>query len=150
VNQYSSPAGANAPAAAGWVVLIIDDVPDNLLVLTTALKYHGAEVHTATSGEEGLALLKSLRPTVLLLDIQMPRMNGWDMLRAVRAIPDHAQLPVIAVTAYAMDGDRERILAAGFDGYIAKPFNVLVIIQEIQRYLNRTHKPTYSSRVDPR
>jgi len=107
-------------------------------------------VHTAMSGEEGLALLKSVRPTVLLLDIQMPRMNGWDMLKAVRAVPDHAQLPVIAVTAYAMDGDRERILAAGFDGYIAKPFNVMVIIQEIQRYLNRTHKPTYSPGVEPR
>jgi CheY-like chemotaxis protein len=117
----------------GWIVLVVDDTPDNLTVVKTALKFQGAEVFTATNGEDGLELLKTLRPTVILMDIRMPRMNGWEMLTAVRANPEMINIPVIAITAYAMASDRESILAAGFDGYISKPFDLFTISGEIEK-----------------
>ncbi len=128
--------------AASWVVLIVDDVPDNLLVITTALKYHGTQVYTATNGEEGLKLLGTVRPTVVLLDIQMPKMNGWEMLKAIRANSQCARIPVIAITAYAMQGDKERILNASFDGYIAKPFDVVTVAEDIKRYVTKAVENT--------
>lgn len=120
----------------GWVVLVVDDTPDNLTVVKTALQFQGAQVRTATNGEDGLEMLKTFRPTVILMDIRMPRMNGWEMLKAVRENPDMNDLPVIAITAYAMDSDREAVMAAGFDGYISKPFDLFTIAGEIERTVN--------------
>ena len=117
--------------ASDWVVLIIDDMPDNLVVAQLALKYHGAQVYTATNGQEGLDMLLQIRPTVILLDIRMPTMDGWTMFDILRGNPETRDIPVIAVTAYAMDTDKERILAAGFDGYLAKPFNVVTFVADI-------------------
>ena len=122
--------------ARDWVVLLIDDMPDNLVVAELALKYHGAQVFTATNGQEGLDLLQQIRPTVILLDIRMPTMDGWTMFDILRATPETRDIPVIAVTAYAMDTDKERILATGFDGYMAKPFNVVTFVSEIATVLN--------------
>jgi len=114
-----------------WIVLVVDDMPDNLVVAQLALKYHGAQVFTATNGQEGLDLLQQVQPTVILLDIRMPTMDGWQMFEILRGSPETRDIPVIAVTAYAMDTDKERILAAGFDGYLAKPFNVVTFVSEI-------------------
>lgn len=129
--------------AAGWVVLIIDDTPDNLTVAMTALKFHGAEVHTARSGETGLDLLQTIRPTLILLDIRMPFMDGWTTFRILRDNPVTARIPVIAITAYAMEGDQEKTLEAGFDGYISKPFDMFTFvstIDQILRQINPQHK----------
>jgi two-component system, cell cycle response regulator DivK len=116
-----------------WVVLIVDDEPDNLAVAKKVLAYSGAEVHTAANGLDGLAQLASLQPTFILLDLSMPEMDGWEMFKQVRSDPQTEHIPVIALTAHAMSGDRERVLEAGFDGYIAKPFRLSTFMSEVLR-----------------
>jgi two-component system, cell cycle response regulator DivK len=115
-----------------WTVLIVDDEPDNVGVAAKVLQFHGTKVHTATNGEDGLHILENVVPTLVLLDISMPQMNGWAMLQSIREIPKFSKLPVIALTAYAMHGDKERILDAGFNGYIAKPFDIYNFLDEIK------------------
>lgn len=116
-----------------WTILIVDDTPDNLAVARAALNYFGVQVHTASSGEEGLALARQLKPTLILLDIKMPKLSGWDVLRAIREDQALSHTLVIAITAYAMDDDREAALAAGFDGYISKPFDLFTFVAEVER-----------------
>lgn len=120
-----------------WIILLVDDTPDNITVVQTALKFHGAEVYTATNGEEGLAMLETIQPTVILLDIRMPKMDGWSMFKSIRENPVMAHIPIIAVTAYAMDSDKDDILDGGFDGYISKPFDILNLVQEVQAVVHK-------------
>ncbi len=118
-----------------WKVLIVDDEIYNSGVVEHVLKYHGAQTWKAISGAAGLELLRSVQPTLLLLDIQMPHMSGFDVLKTVRADDEFKALPVIAVTSYAMQEDRERALAAGFDGYLVKPIDVQMFVQQISDIL---------------
>ena len=119
--------------ASGWTVIVIDDEPDNVGVARKVLEFSGAKVHTSNNGEEGLALLDHVQPTFILLDLSMPVMDGWEMFKRVRSNPTTEHIPVVALTAHAMSGDRERVLAAGFDGYIAKPFRLSTFMSEILR-----------------
>jgi two-component system cell cycle response regulator DivK len=105
-----------------WVVLIVDDELDNLDIPKQLFEHHKAEVYTALDGTEGLVVLEKVTPTFILLDLSMPKMDGWKMLKHIRGNPRWSDIIVIALTAHAMTGDEERALAAGFDGYIAKPF----------------------------
>ena len=107
-----------------WTVLIVDDEPDNREIAQTLLSFSGVKVHTAVHGADGLKLLENISPTFVLLDLSMPVMDGWEMLTLVRANLKTQNIPVIALTAHAMAGDRERVFEAGFDGYIAKPFRI--------------------------
>jgi len=132
--KYRSKDMSNKPPL-NWTVLIVDDKQDNLIVAKTALKFHGAQVHTATNGEEGLELLKTIKPTVILLDIRMPQMDGWAMFKSIRETPELAHIPVVAITAFAMDGDQEEIMKAGFDGYISKPFDMFTFVSQIEAFL---------------
>ncbi len=116
-----------------WTILIVDDTPDNLIVARAALNHFGIQVHTASDGEEGLKLARELRPTLILLDIKMRKMSGWEVLKAIRQDEALAHTLVIAITAYAMDTDRQEALAAGFDGYISKPFNLFTFVAEVER-----------------
>ena len=116
-----------------WTVLVVDDTPDNTTLLKFILARQGATVHTAVDGESGLTVLEQVTPSLILLDILMPGMDGWSMLNAIRANSRLDHVPVVAVTAYAMQGDRERVLAAGFDGYIAKPFDIMTLVEDIRR-----------------
>jgi CheY-like chemotaxis protein len=120
---------------ANWVVLIVDDEPDNLGVPEQLFKFYGADVHMATNGLEGLKNLEKITPTFILLDLSMPEMDGWEMLKRVRADPKTEDIPVLALTAHAMVGDKERALEAGFDSYISKPFMFDTFLDEIQRAL---------------
>jgi two-component system, cell cycle response regulator DivK len=104
-----------------WKVLLVDDDMDNLGVAQQYFRFMGAQVEVAKDGVDGLEVLKRYTPTFILLDLSMPRMDGWEMLKELRLNPETAALPVIALTAHAMAADRERVLAAGFDGYITKP-----------------------------
>ena len=88
-------------------------------------------------GEEGLLLLQTYQPTLILLDLSMPKMDGWEMLRHIRNRPETARTPVIALTAHAMEGDRERVLGAGFNGYIPKPFDVMLLPTQIQEIISQ-------------
>lgn len=127
----------SAKTISDWVVLVVDDTMDNRVVAETVLKFNGAIVYTAENGQTALDLLarEEIQPTVILLDIRMPQMNGWAVFKSVRENPNIAHIPIIAVTAYAMDHDKDEILAAGFDGYISKPFNVFNFIEEIQQFV---------------
>ncbi|MAU11332.1 MAG: two-component system response regulator [Anaerolineaceae bacterium] len=119
-----------------WVVLIVDDELDNLNVARKVLSFNGAEVHVARNGVEGLDKLAEIIPTFILLDLSMPEMDGWEMLRKLRQRPDAQDIPVIALTAHAMAGDREKVFDAGFHGYIPKPFRIDSFLDEIHRCLN--------------
>lgn len=118
---------------SNWTVLIVDDQPDNLEIARRVLGYGGAKIYTAGNGVEGLQILHEVLPSFILLDLSMPTMDGWEMLKKLRANPDTEGIPVIALTAHAMSGDRERVMEAGFDGYIAKPFRLSTFMSEILR-----------------
>jgi CheY-like chemotaxis protein len=120
-----------------WKVLIVDDEPDNVKVAQKILSYNGAEVHIARNGVEGLTALSAFYPTFILLDLSMPEMDGWEMLAQMRRSKDFMETPVIALTAHAMAGDRERVFGAGFNGYIAKPFRLNSFLEDIQQCLSQ-------------
>ena len=117
----------------GWTVLIVEDEPHNLGVPEGILTYYGAQVFTAEDGVEGLEVLADVTPTLILLDLSMPRMDGWEMIKRVRENPRTTSVPVVALTAHALRGDKERVLNAGFDGYISKPFLLETFMCEIVR-----------------
>lgn len=120
---------------SAWKVLIVDDKADNVAVAEAAMNFHGAQVKTATNGVEALSIMATFVPTVILLDLSMPEMNGWEMHNHIKANPSTANIPVIALTAHAMTGDRDKVLAAGFTGYIAKPYTISTLVDDIQTIL---------------
>jgi len=126
--------------AKGWKILVVDDDQDNRAVAAQYLAFLGAEVRTAEDGTVGLKELKSFSPTFILLDLSMPEMDGWEMHRRLRADPATAGLPVIALTAHAMQEDTQRALADGFDGYITKPFLLNTLIADIKKALAEFNK----------
>lgn len=113
-------------------VLLIEDNEQNRYLATFLLERGGYVVHTASDGPEGIDLAKELVPVVILLDIQLPGMDGYAVARALRANDHLASTPIIAVTSYAMVGDRERCLAAGCTGYIEKPIDPRTFVDEIE------------------
>ncbi|MFN7935684.1 MAG: response regulator [Bryobacteraceae bacterium] len=116
-------------------ILIADDNAVSRELTRECLDGCGFALMEASNGREALHLLKTRRPDLALLDIQMPEMDGYAVIRAVRADPDLRGLPVIAITAFAMEGDSQRAVSAGFDAYITKPIRIDALRQEIQRLL---------------
>jgi len=106
------------------LVLIVDDNDMNVRLARDVLRFAGFRTLEARTGEEGLALAEEHRPDVILMDIRLPDMEGTDAVRRLKSQPDTATLPVVALTSFAMKGDRERFLALGFDGYLEKPISV--------------------------
>ena len=123
------------PDPSTWNVLIVDDEPDSVGVVEHIFTFHQAKVRTASSGPTCLELLKQERPNILFLDIQMPKMSGWEVLKQIREDASLKEIVVIALTAHAMHGDRERILAAGFDGYFSKPISPLTFVKDVNAIL---------------
>lgn len=117
-------------ALTGIDILIIDDEPDNLKVLQKLLTLLGANLSLAEDGKEGLEVARANRPHLIISDLSMPVMSGWEFLFEVKNDPKLAAVPVIALTAHAMAGDRERVLSAGFVNYITKPIKVEKFIPE--------------------
>lgn len=114
-----------------WVVLVVDDEPDSIELLSEVLEYQGATVRAASNGREALELIEKFKPTLILTDLSMPEVDGWGVLAKVRKNPELADVPIIALTAHAMAGDMERGLAAGFTGYITKPISPLSLVNDI-------------------
>jgi CheY-like chemotaxis protein len=115
-----------------WRVLVIDDEPDNLNLAADLLEFGGAQVAQATGGRQGLALIDEFHPNLILLDLAMPDLDGWEMHRILRSRPDTRDLLIVALTALAMPYDGDRVRAEGFAGYITKPFRVMALITELQ------------------
>lgn len=122
-----------------WDVLLVDDEADNLTVLEVLLEFNGVRVTTARSGQEAVDIVRQRTFTLVLLDIQMPLVSGWDVIKEIRGNqnPDIRSMLVVAVTAHAMQGDRERVMMAGFDGYISKPVNVSILMANLKMAVQR-------------
>jgi two-component system, cell cycle response regulator DivK len=108
---------------AGEPILIVDDNPVNLKLARVLLSAQGYQVRTASDAEEALALLRDFRPRLILMDIQLPGMDGLELTRRLKADPALEGVIILGLTAYAMKGDEEKVLAAGCDGYVAKPID---------------------------
>lgn len=115
--------------------LIIEDNEDNMVLITFILESNAYEVIQATTGKEGLEALTTMLPDFILLDIQLPDIDGLQVLKILRKNENYNQIKVIAVTSYAMAGDREKMLAAGCNGYIEKPIDPERIIDQIKKVI---------------
>ncbi len=115
-----------------WRVLIVDDEPDNLRLAADLLEYNGATTARANDGEMGLDMVKAFKPNLILLDLAMPRLDGWEVHRQLRTMPELKQVPIIALTALAMPADAEKARAQGFSGYITKPFRVKALLEDLR------------------
>ena len=118
-------------------ILYIEDDPNNRLLVRRILMAEGIEVDEAGNARDGIALAATNPPDLILMDISMPDMDGLTATNAIRQMPNIAHLPIIALTANAMTGDREMILDAGCDGYISKPINIDTFVQDIMQYISR-------------
>lgn len=116
-------------------ILVIEDNEQNMYLVTFILEKRGYQVVQAWDGREGIELARQVKPALILLDIQLPVMDGYAVARELKSNPALADVPIVAVTSYAMVGDRERILAAGCTSYIEKPINPETFMAEIERYL---------------
>jgi len=126
----------------GELILVIEDNDKNMKLLRDALQFHGYRVAEAGTAEEGLVMARAQTPALILMDIQLPGMDGITALGHLRADEETRSIPVLAVTASARPEDRQRILNAGFDGYQAKPFKVKELPQILGRYLGRRSQGT--------
>lgn len=117
-------------------VLVIEDNKDNLKLLAYALRRAGYNVIAAESGEEGFEMAIRERPLFILMDINLPGMDGLETTKRIRSSGLDGTIPIIAITSYAMSGDRERILAAGCNGYFEKPIDPITIVEQIQGVLH--------------
>lgn len=129
-----------------WVVVVVDDDPGSLDIASTLLRYAGATVHTAQNGQQGLELVQHIKPHMILTDISMPVMDGWEMIDRLKRDSVLAPIPIIALTAHAMVGDRQRAIAAGCHNYLTKPLtpedfltglvNIVTDIADLAHLLN--------------
>jgi two-component system, cell cycle response regulator DivK len=115
----------------GWDVVVVDDEADSLEVATRILRFYGATVHTEMNGKEGLALIQKVKPRFILSDLSMPEMDGWGMLYELKHNIYTASIPIFALTAHAMVGDRERAIMAGFHNYMTKPLTPATFMQDL-------------------
>ena len=121
-------------------ILLIEDNEQNRYLATFLLEQRGHEVVPAESGPLGLELAAKIRPDLILLDIQLPGMDGHAVARALKSDPQLKSIPIVAVTSYAMVGDREKVFAAGVEGYIEKPINPETFVTEVERFLRPPEK----------
>lgn len=117
-------------------VLIAEDNPVNRELLRELLEMREYTVVEACDGEEALRVIEQTQPDLVLLDIGMPVLDGFGVIRKIRENPCFASIPVVAVTAYAMQGDREKVLSADFDGYLSKPVDAKSLAQELDRFFS--------------
>ena len=116
-------------------VLVVDDNEANMHLVRFILENNGFKVIEARNGIEAVTLAVQEKPDLVLLDVQLPDIDGLEVVKRIRAFEVDDSVPIIALTSYAMPGDKERMLAAGCNGYIAKPIDVKSFIPEIERYL---------------
>ncbi len=116
-------------------ILVVEDNEDNMGLVRFILEQHGLEVIEARDGAEGIALAVKEKPDLVIMDIQLPDMDGLEVTKRIRASEADSEIPIVALTSYAMPGDREKALAAGCNGYITKPIDVETFMVSIEKYL---------------
>ena len=120
---------------SGWDVVVLDDEEDSLEVAEIILLEYGASVNTASNGLEGLEVVRGTKPRFVISDLSMPEMDGWGFISNMKKDRSLAHIPVIALTAHAMVGDRERAVSAGFHNYLTKPLTVDTFMQDLVNLL---------------
>ena len=116
-------------------VLLVEDNEDNLVVYRTILEHVGFRVIEARDGEEGVSRAREHLPDLILMDISIPKMDGWEATQRLKADGNTKQIPIIALTAHALEEDRQKALQAGCDGYLAKPVEPRRVVQEVERFV---------------
>ena len=117
-------------------ILAVDDQEDNRRILRDLLTSAGYEVSEAMTGEEALAQAEALVPDLILMDIQLPGIDGYEATRRIKANPALARIPLIVVTSYALSGDEAKAMAAGADAYVSKPFSPRTLLAKVREYLS--------------
>ncbi|NOZ57205.1 MAG: response regulator [Calditrichaeota bacterium] len=120
-------------------ILVVDDNDLNLELVTDLLEVAGFSVHSATTAEEGIRLAQIAQPDLILMDVGLPGMDGLEAARILKSDARTRGIPLVALTAHAMRGDREKALAAGCDGYITKPIDTRTFVQDVRRFAS-AHK----------
>ena len=115
--------------------LVIEDNVDNMELITVILEKNGYKVIKAETGQQGFEMAMEVSPDFIILDIQLPDMNGLKVLQQIRSSKIHGDIPVIAMTSFAMSGDREKVIAAGCNGYIEKPISPRKVIDQIRKFI---------------
>ena len=122
-------------------ILIVEDNVNNRTLLKDILIFHGYEIAVASDGQEGVALARELMPDLILMDIQMPGLDGMTATEILKGDPATCRLKIVALTSFAMRGDREKFLAAGFDGYQSKPISTRELPGLVEQWLNCEMQP---------
>lgn len=121
---------------AGERILLVEDNPRNLKLMRDVLRFLGYTTLEAETGEAGVALALAQQPALIFMDVQLPGMDGRSAMHVLKADSRTQHIPIVALTAFAMKGDQERLLSAGFDGYMAKPITIKELPQLVERYLS--------------
>jgi len=116
-------------------ILVVEDTEDNRQIIRDLLTSVGYELIEAVTGEEGVAMAAEHRPDLILMDMQLPVLDGYEATRRIKAKPDLAAIPIIAVTSYALAGDEAKTRAAGCDGYVAKPFSPRQLLAKVREFV---------------
>lgn len=122
-------------------ILLVEDNEDNRTIYRTILEHVGYTVVEAADGEEGIRQARERLPDLILMDVSIPKINGWDATRALKGDSATRHIPIIALTAHALEQDRQRAREAGCDGYLAKPIPPREVIEEVRRFLDRSAAP---------
>lgn len=118
-------------------ILIVEDNPRNMRLMELLLKGNGYTLLKATDGKEAMEVAVSEHPDLILMDVQLPRLSGLEATRQLRQMPAFSRVPILAITAYAMGGDREKFMDAGFDAYLSKPINTRELREMIAELLGQ-------------
>jgi two-component system cell cycle response regulator DivK len=117
-------------------ILVVEDTEDNRQIVRDLLTSAGYELIEAVDGEEGVAMVQTHCPDLILMDLQLPVVDGYEATRRIRAVPELARVPIIAVTSYALSGDEAKARAAGCDWYVAKPFSPRQLLAKVREFLS--------------
>jgi CheY-like chemotaxis protein len=129
----------NRMTANGKTVLLVEDNEDNRIVYSTILRHFGYSVTEALNGEEGIMKARTEKPDLILMDISIPVIDGWEATQVLKHDPTTKDIPIIALTAHALASDREKAMEVGCDGYLAKPCEPRAVVAEVQRFLGKAN-----------
>lgn len=130
-----------SPNEQGPLVLLVEDNVHNRAIFAQVLAHYGYEVREAENGEQAVRLATELRPAVILMDLSLPVLDGWEATRKIKADPQLAEIPIIALTAHAMKGDDDRALGVGCDGYLAKPISPKRVVEAVAAVVRGERPP---------
>ncbi|CAN5849086.1 response regulator [soil metagenome] len=125
-------------ASMNQTILLVEDNEDNRIIYTTVLRHVGYDVIEAHDGVQAIALARSAKPDLILMDISIPEIDGWEATRILRQDPATSAIPIVALTAHALQDDREKAAQVGFTAYLAKPVNPRAVVAEVRRWLGGT------------